>query len=736
MRIGLALFVASTLACSKESATPPPPAPPCAEIACTTSGVPPEACAEGFKSDGARGCAPILPEEECEENTFAVPGMSTCTPLGVDACAAGFSLKPDGCVHSVPLGCEGNTIALLEKPSCEPIAPCGTDRFPAVTSPAIYVDAAFTGTDSDGGEAKPFARITDALARVDATKRTVAVAAGRYVEALRIDRTVEIVAACEEKTFVVGPKTIEGAAVEILADATLRNIDVMGPHSGIVVAKGTTKISSSRVHNTGADGIIVRPEAVLELDRVVVSVALGAAVSVLSGDATIKNSELRATGLLSDGSGGVGVGASSLTKRAPRVTIERSVLSRNTRYGVFARGAELTVRDSLIAQSSGDKADGAGILASAGLLPPKVVVSGVIIESSTGGGVMAFDGTLEMDRTTIRGTRTALSGGFAMNLNVDPVTRKPVNAKVTRSLIADSEDHGVLVRGAIVDIGGSIIRTTKTGAAEPSGRAVVTERQGSIVPMLTIHDSLIEDAVGSGVTVTSGTTTLDRVHIRGIAPSADKRFGFGAVAYIDTVATRPTLIVRRSLIEGVHEAGLMTFGSRLEVEGTVIRGVAPRAELDFFGHGVHFSYDLPHRTAADGFVRGAFITDVLEAGVNVFMSDVEVDATTIANVAAGAHGLYGDGVTVSSVNKEHHSPATLAVRRSKITAVARAAISVFEADAAVAGLLSSCNRIDLAVETFVGKQETRLTDEGANLCGCESLAECHARTSKIEPIGQ
>ncbi len=738
MRWGLALFLAFALSCKSESEQPPPAAAPCTAIECTTSGVPPDACAEGFAGDGARGCTPILPSAECAGNNYAVPGLTECASAGVDACPAGLTLKPDGCAHSAPLDCENNTIAVLGSTKCQPIAPCGPERYPTTSSPAVYVDASYTGTDSDGSADRPFATLTDALARVDATKKSIALAMGVYEFASRIDVPVEIVGACQENVFIKAPKPATGPAIETFADVTLRSVDVSGPRVGLRVEKGTTRIFSSRVHDTGNEAIIVGSDGALELDRVVISRAVGAGVAVQSGVATIKNSDIRRTAMLSDGTGGAGVGATTQIKKASRVTIERSILARNEQYGVFAAGAELTVRDTLVTETNPPKGrDGTGILSVGGLVAPKATLTGVVVEATSGAAIAAFDGTIDIDQTTVRGTRVMEAGSaWALYFGVDPNTKKPVTAKVTRSVVSDTDDTGVFVKGAIVDIGSTIVRSMRSAPTEPSGNGLYTERAGSLVPLVNVHDSVIEEALDAGVMATAGTTTLERVAIRKIHEAADKRFGNGAIAFVDNVAQRPTLTVKRSLIEQVLEAGVIGFGARLEIDGTVIRGVGPRASVGFFGHGVHFSFDDAHQLASDGFVHGSFITDVLEVGVNVFMSNVEIDTTTISAVSAGSHGLYGDGVTVSSVNNEQHHPATVSVRRSKLSGVARAGLSVFEADAAVSGLLSTCNRIDITIETFVGKQQSKLSDEGDNECGCDTLAPCRAITANIEPIAR
>lgn len=737
MRRGLALFFAIALSCKGEPAAGPEPDVRCNAVDCLPSGIPREACAEGFVGDGSKGCAAVLPDAECTGSTFAYPGIVTCASAGVDVCPTGFALRADGgCQSTVPPACEGNTITVLGSEVCEPIAKCGSERYPATATPAVFVDAAYTGTDSDGSADKPFARLADALAKVDPTRRSIALAAGKYEFASRIDVPVEIVGACQETVIITAPKSSTTPTIETFADVTLRNVNVAGHDVGISVERGTTRVIASRVHGSGKEGIIVRAGGALELDRTVVSYATGAGVSVESSVATIKNSEIRSTALLPDGSGGTGVGTTTVTKKAARVTIERSVLSHNARYGVFARGAELTIRDSLVADTSIPKGvDGAAVIAFAGLVPTHAKLSGVTIERATGIGIGAFDGTIELDRTTIRETRASETGAYALNFAVDPTTRKPVVATVTRTLVSDSDDHGLFVKGATVDIGATILRRTRPVGAEPSGRAIVTQRLGSLAPILTVHDTLIEDAAGAGVAVTAGNTTLERVAIRKIKESPEKRFGMGAVAYVDSVAHRPTLTMRRTLIEDVLEAGAITFGARLEIESTAIRRVGPRESVGFFGHGVHFSYDSEHELAADGFVRGSEITKVLEAGINVFMSNVDVDTTTIKEVSAGSHELYGDGVTVASVNFDVHHPASVSVRRSHISGVARAAISVFEADAVVAGLLSRCNRIDIAMETVVGKQESKLRDEGENFCGCDAFVPCRATTANVTPIG-
>ena len=140
---------------------------------CIRPGVPADGCAEGFVHDGEYGCDPILPEQPCAPGLMAVPGES----------------------------------------ACRTVLPCGAGRWGDIPIDAgtIYVDASYSGLDSDGSEARPWTTVSEAVMAAP-PGALVAIAAGTYDESVAIlGKPVRLFGVCPEKVTISGCLTMSAA---------------------------------------------------------------------------------------------------------------------------------------------------------------------------------------------------------------------------------------------------------------------------------------------------------------------------------------------------------------------------------------------------------------------------------------------------------------------------------------------------------------------------------------------
>ncbi|HZO15595.1 MAG TPA: DUF1565 domain-containing protein, partial [Polyangiaceae bacterium] len=140
---------------------------------CVRPGVPPDGCADGFVHDGEYGCSPILPEAPCPPGRIAVPGDTMCRP----------------------------------------VMPCGAGKWGdiPVDGSTEYVDAAYTGVESDGSESRPWKTIGAAVAAA-ASNAIVAVARGSYVEDVAVSgKPVKLWGVCPDEVELVGTGVEDGA---------------------------------------------------------------------------------------------------------------------------------------------------------------------------------------------------------------------------------------------------------------------------------------------------------------------------------------------------------------------------------------------------------------------------------------------------------------------------------------------------------------------------------------------
>lgn len=682
-------------------------------------------CGDGFDSDGDGGCTPQL--AECKEGEIATPGA--CHAVGVEACGEGFVRENGGCRAIVAKECDGPTIATLGADKCSPIAACGAARFPAVSGPAIYVDAAYAATDSDGSEAKPYAKLSDALAVVSATRKTVALTDGLYHFSGDLDKPVDLVGRCPEKVGIRAPKGVSGPTMTINSDVTLQTLAVAD--GGVRIARGSVALTKVWLHDTLGIALSAGKGTKVTMTSSVVQGATDFGVAIEGAEATLAGTEVRKTT-------GTALRAQPAIGAQSTLRVTSSIFSDNSSDALLTRGSVVTVEGTLIRRTGARTAvESPAIYADALFkFPPTLTVRKTVIESTAGMAIGAFDGTALIENTVVTGTTPSASGpGLGILAGVDPRTKKPSKTTIDRSLFVATEGVGIAVGGAVAEVKNTIVRDTRESKHPNSGRALraITSLDGKIGSELKVTDCLFEKSVGTGVSVSAGNVTLDRVVIRDIAPEAAKRFGFGVAVFVDA-PTPPKLLARRTLVERVRDAGMVSFGAHLDIEDSVIRGVTQRA-VGAFGHGVHFTPD-ENGFLATGSVRRTVISDVFEVGVQVFQTDVELEGLTISGVKANAlANFFGDGVSITAATIDVPWKATsVSLRASKITGVARSAVSVFNADVGVEGLLSRCNGIDIAVESVVDGHPTTLADRGGNACGCDAVSACRASAANLSPV--
>ncbi|MBI2389104.1 MAG: right-handed parallel beta-helix repeat-containing protein [Deltaproteobacteria bacterium] len=712
--------------------------------ACLPYGV--AACAEGFTADAAGGCAPILPDGDCPPATFATPGDRACRPIGIDACADGFALEDGACVPAIPESCGPFERASLEAKACVPIAACGASKYPTSTAPAIHVDQAYAGGGSDGSAERPFTDLGAALAAVDATRKTILVTDGKYVLGARVDREVEIVGRCSERVS-IHQSALTTPTITVAADVTLRAVTITGAAVGVHVERGTARIVQSRISNTGGNGVQARSPGRLELDRCLVLGATANGVLVDGAAAVITDSEVRGAKLDAAGQGGTGLGVIRLGSSSGDVEVRRSVISDSDQYGALARGSRLAIDGSLVRRTGvARKTNGAGIYADTLGAPSHLTVTRSVVSGTVATALGAFDGTAVLDRVVITGN-TVVTGGAALQLGFDPVTRKPVTAKIERTVVQKSQSDGVLVFGANAEISGLLVRDIAAGKGKQTGVGVRVatlpgRRVGSSV---VARDVSIERVTSDGIAVSAGEALFERVAVRDVAPDpSTDTFGLGLVAFVgNEPSLRPNVTLRSAVIERVHDVGAASFGAQLTLEGVLVRDVRQRAGVTY-GHGLHFTPDYASGLAAEALVRGCVVVGAFEAGVNVYKSSATIEDTTILDTRAGAAEMqFGDGVTVAGITPAEvklgvlWAPARVVLRRSRIHGSARAALSVFEAEAEAAGVVATCNGFDIDVEVVdrPDPQPFTLVDGGGNACGCGALSTCRASSSNLAPVG-
>lgn len=506
---------------ASDDATPPNPTT-CGPYAvaqndtCVPVGVPPAACSDGFESDGAAGCRPVLPPDPCPHALVAFPGEAKCRPLGV---------------------CSGDKW---------PIVPAGQN--------AIYADSS-VAADGDGTSPAAAVRTIAAAIALAPDHGLVVLARGRYVERfLKTTKSVTVAGGCPSDTSIdlaagaltsdgdltlrdlsfvlddalVAPKGAlklqrvyaDGVALEVLA----RSVDIVDLASDD--APGGVRVEAE--HGT-IDRILVRNARRVALDGIDVpalgihaaftdpgihihhAVVEGSAQIGLSlgGTAMVESSVFRENGI-----GGLitqPLGFDDYCKRRPHIHVDRVYLARNRYFGVLVQTAELDIRNATIL----DTEDAPGTVGAGLVCGGQIGVSTVRMADSV------------VARSRSRGIRVL-----------------GCNARL----------EGVLVRDTYADNGGIL-----GGGVELGGLGSET---------FVAKRVRVDHSVGTGVVVTGLSGTLEQCEIAGVSAGGQlATHGDG----LDVVAASGPVVIDRCLVTGAERAGIGLFSAAAVLRDVVVR---------------------------------------------------------------------------------------------------------------------------------------------------------------------
>ncbi len=472
-----------------------------------------------------------------------------------------------GCIDCArdALACGPGTYALPGEAACHPVGACSE------VEGSVYVDAA-APAGGDGSAGKPFRRIADALtaAPVDAV---IAVRAGTYTEALRIDRPVTIAGACAEKVTIRGLRP-DFAAIDIRTRAKLRGLSVTGPDQGILVRDGDAELDAVRVHDTAHLAVIVdilngKTASLVVRDSLIESVNIGG-VAAFGARATIERTVIRDT-RMRDGKGGPGVMSQFFKGVAPTVTIRGSLIEHNHEVSIGTAGGALEIVDTLVRDTRpmADGTVGNGILAAldgtSGTLP-SLRVSGSVIEKSHEVAVVIGGGEAILEKTLVRDVlRQKKRNVYGVGIQVEPgVTLTLRDCTVERASHA-----GIALFAARATIERTLVRNVDGAAIG----VIDAEGKGSTA---TLERVLLLDNVHAGVLVAGSEARLTDSAVRRTA-GRDGRFGDGVVG-LPSGPLLPAVTASGTALEGNARAGFAMFGGALTLTGA--RLACNRVDLD------------------------------------------------------------------------------------------------------------------------------------------------------------
>jgi hypothetical protein len=202
-----------------------------------------------------------------------------------------------------------------------------------------------------------------------------------------------------------------------------------------------------------------------------------------------------------------------------------------------------------------------------------------------------------------------------------------------------TELHGLSLTGA----GRGVLMTGATDVLFDSIRVHDCARrgiaaQGDLGPTaFTLRNSLIEQNHEIGVLVSDTTATMEATIVRGTLPrTSDQTDGMGV--WVFAVSSRPSLMLRDSLLQQNHKNALAVSGADATVDASVLRDTLPEASSQTGGRGMNVEGGC---TASSGDVvcdpalasrvtlRGSLVDNNHDVGLFISGSEATVETTVV-----------------------------------------------------------------------------------------------------------
>jgi len=701
---------------------------------CVAVGIP--TCSAGFMADGRGGCEPVLPKEACPAGSLVYPGAASCETVD-----------------------------------------CGSGTYGAIPDAAgtLHVDRTYTGGGSDGTRARPFTKISDAVARAVAGS-VVAIAAGTYEEDVNVDKAIKVAGRCPSMVTIRGVATGSGiGAFVTTAASTLESVSVTGPATGVIVYGATGAIVSNvRVFGASVDtGIWIRKgsrDVIVRHSEIDGVSNYGLAVS--GSTARIEKSRVANVRELKNAAG-VKLNPDPTTFAPVDVTVVQTLIEGNDYTGVAADSAKATLDGCLIRNNRPSQAPYFGGYGIAALryapsgLNTELTLRGSMLDRNVDSALLMQATKVTVESSVVRETQRDVDAGiYGRGIVAQGIAGPKTELVVRSSVVERNYETGIDVNGNVIArIERTIVRDTKenkpfTGTGiygellvQPDGTAPELEIVESLITnnphagvvgagKTTVRGSRIDGNTWAGIAGRGSEVTVEATVVRNTKPYMGLH-GYGVLDTFDHGrGLAPTLSVTDSAIEDAAKHGVALFGGTLTLTRSVVRNIGVEAATAPAGAGVVVTREVatrePTATIDATLIVGARSAGVLATGANVTLT-----ASTIRGVRAPGDGKFGDGVLLMGAlfSGDALVPSSAGLRGSIIEDSARAGIGVFGSNLSLEGAWLSCNRIAINVEQAAAwngtawvQHEFGIADAGGNVCTCGSPAKCSAQSSNLTPL--
>lgn len=342
------------------------------------------------------------------------------------------------------------------------------------------------------------------------------------------------------------------------------------------------------------------------------------------------------------------------------------------------------------------------------------------------GSKLTVQGSVIRDARLFAGTKSA-EGILARQ----SLTKRPSTLRLAGSVVEGNVGLGVAVTGSHAEIVDTVVRRTKPSGVTASAAIVVfrDERGGT------------SDAVLRGVTVLDS----DAIGVEAIdAALTVEGCTFVELSGVDATSLsveNTDLVLSDTTVGGIAGIAVSLRGSRAEVSGLFVRDVALQPTgVGGVGVALLGVPPLVSRTT----LTNSLVTRTKTIGVAAIAAELVGRDLAILDVGTTSDARFGDGVNVSS----GYSPRLDAIVPGKgaltdvlVSHVARAGISAFGSELVLRGAYVGCSKFPLSISKHVNitpdktwDRDVVLRDEGGNVCGCATFAECRAVQDDLEPL--
>jgi hypothetical protein len=517
-----------------------------------------------------------------------------------------------------------------------------------------------------------------------------------------------------------------GATMSVPGDATCRDIVACGSGTwGDIDTTGSVVFVDQGYLAGDGDGSVAKPFP-----------TIGEALAVATNDATIAIAA-------GDYNEPISVGTTPLTLwgRCPAMVNISSVGS----YGVHQQGAgPITVRGLSITGMRGvgvfdgvaelrelwlHQLNGVGVWVAGESVDTQVSIDDVRIDDVVDTGILVLGGAVVANGVDLSNVAQTPQGSFGRGVDVEHNNFRRGLLTLSQSVIFNVVEYGIYISGSDANVDRVLVRDVAYANDIDPGRGIhVRVNDAGDSSTATISRTVIERAAEVGLWADGELTLVENTSIRDVLATPQGTFGFGVSAFAGPGGAASETILRQISIERVNSAAILTVGAIVNVEGVLIRDVAPEPASQVFGRGV-VAQSFGMVTIPTVTVRWSALFGTHDVALSSFHGELTVDATLIDGVKVNPlDGFFGDGIDAFG----GVPPGTVTLTNSEVKNAARAGIANFNSIVTMSNNRFGCNGIDLNGENLSGAFV--FDDQGDNVCGCgDSYSSCKVISANLEP---